>query len=141
MKYRLDQREKGRVIESKDKRLVHFLFDSGQPYKMSPFARRYTMFIEKGNEELNNHIASEAEAFKAYAEKIASGEELEETDVNPVVEVDMPEEYFQCELSGNLNRLAFSTADDPFYKQVQQRYYPEALVFDKHGALQSRVGP
>ena len=99
------------------------------------------MYIEKGQEELAAHMAAESESFKAYAEKIASGEELDETDVNPVVEVDMPQEYFQCDLSGNLNRLAFSTADDPFYKQVQQRYYPEALVFNKHGVLQSRVGP
>ena len=35
---------------------------------MSPFARRYTMFIEKGQEELSGHMAAEAEAFKAYAD-------------------------------------------------------------------------
>ena len=47
--YQLDQKERGRLIESKDKRLVHFLFKSGHHQKMSPFARDMFYFIEKEN--------------------------------------------------------------------------------------------
>lgn len=47
--YKLDQKERGRLIESKDKRLVHFLFNSGQKSKMSPFARDMFHFIENAN--------------------------------------------------------------------------------------------
>ena len=47
--YKLDQKERGRLIESKDKRLVHFLFNSGQKAKMSPFARDLFHFIENQN--------------------------------------------------------------------------------------------
>ena len=47
--YKLDQKERGRLIESKDKRLVHFLFNSGHKSKMSPFARDFLYFISKEN--------------------------------------------------------------------------------------------
>ena len=53
----------------------------------------------------------------------------------------MEEDVFQCELTGNLSRLAFATADDPFYSSTVSRYYPEAFVFDKTGKLITRVGP
>lgn len=38
-------------------------------------------------------------------------------------------------------KVSFATADDPFYKLATARYYPEALVFNKSGALLHKVGP
>ena len=45
--YYLNQKEKGRQIESRDKRLVHFLFKTGHAQKMSNFARDYLYFQDK----------------------------------------------------------------------------------------------
>lgn len=49
--------------------------------------------------------------------------------------------YFHCELTGGINRLAFSTADDPFYKTSQAKYYPEAVVVSPDGTILARVNP
>ena len=65
-------------------------------------------------------------------------EELEEGDKNPVVYEDTP--YFNCQLNG-MNRLCFSTADDPFYKTGVSKYYPECVVYDKDGSVLARVNP
>lgn len=53
----------------------------------------------------------------------------------------MPEEIFHVDISSSMSKLAFATADDPFYKLSTARYYPEALVFNKSGALLHKVGP
>ena len=70
----LEQREKSRQIESKDKRVVHFLFGTGLPTKVSPFARKYAKFLDGS---LADFEAGEKEKFAAYAQRLAS-EELEE---------------------------------------------------------------
>jgi hypothetical protein len=49
--------------------------------------------------------------------------------------------YFHCDLTGGLHRLSFSTADDPFYKTSESKYYPEAVVFDTQGKILARVNP
>ena len=49
--------------------------------------------------------------------------------------------FFHCDLTGGLNRLAFSTADDPFYKTSESKYYPEAVVFNAKGELLARMNP
>ena len=117
-------REKSRTIESKDKRIVHFLFTTNLPTKISPFARKYQRFL---NGTLAQVEAEEKEKFAAYAERLA-GEQLEDGEANPIVYGDMP--FFHCDLTGGLNRLAFSTADDPFYKTSESKYYPEAVVIN-----------
>ena len=66
-------------------------------------------------------------------------EELEEDEKNPVVYEDMP--YFHCELTGGINRLAFSTADDPFYKTSVAKYYPECVVVGQDGTILAKVNP
>jgi len=58
---------------------------------------------------------------------------------NPVVYGDMP--YFHCELSGGMNRMCFSTADDPFYKAPENKYYPECVVFNANGQELCRINP
>ena len=38
-----------------------------------------------------------------------------------------------------MNRLSFSTADDPFYKTTVAKYYPEAVVVSKEGKILSKI--
>lgn len=131
----LQAREKSRAIESKDKRVVHFLFSTGLPTKVSPFARKYERFLDGS---LANFEAAEREKFAGYAERLA-GEQLEDGETNPVVYGDMP--FFHCDLTGNLQGLSFSTADDPFYKTSESKYYPEAVVYNTQGQILARVNP
>jgi hypothetical protein len=49
--------------------------------------------------------------------------------------------YFCCELSGGINRLSFSTADDPFCKIAVPKYYPECFVINKEGAILATINP
>jgi hypothetical protein len=114
---------------------VHFLFNPSVASKISPFARKYHKFRE-GN--LADFEADEKEKFDAYVQRMAA-EELDEGETNPVVYEDMP--YFHCELTGGINRLAFSTADDPFYKTSVAKYYPEAIVVGQDGTILARVNP
>ena len=80
--------------------------------------------------------AQEKEKFAGYAERLAA-EQLSDGEVNPIVYGDMP--YFHCDLTGGLSRLAFSTADDPFYKTSESKYYPEAVVINAQGQILARV--
>jgi len=41
VRFNLEAKEKSRQIESKDKRTVHFMFNTGAPSRISPFARKY----------------------------------------------------------------------------------------------------
>ena len=74
VRHNLEAREKSRAIESKDKRVVHFLFSTGLPTKVSPFARKYSKFLDGSLAEFE---AAEKEKFAGYAQRLAS-EELEE---------------------------------------------------------------
>jgi hypothetical protein len=65
-------------------------------------------------------------------------EELDEGETNPVVYEDMP--YFTLELT-DLNRVAFAVADDPFYKSLRSKYYPECIVMNVKGKILARVNP
>jgi hypothetical protein len=80
----------------------------------------------------------ESEQLTAYIERLTEGE-LEEGEKNPIVYGDMP--FFHCELTGGLNRLCFSTADDPFQKTTVAKYYPEVLVFKPDGSLGAKINP
>ena len=46
VRFNLEKKEKFRVIESKDKRIVHFLFKPNVPTKESTFARKYKRFLD-----------------------------------------------------------------------------------------------
>jgi hypothetical protein len=48
--------------------------------------------------------------------------------------------FFTCELT-SLNRIAFSVADDPFYKSLRGKYYPEVVVTNNKGKLISVINP
>lgn len=66
-------------------------------------------------------------------------EELEDGESNPIVYENMP--FFHCELTGGMNRLSFSTADDPFYKTSVAKYYPECVIVGKDGQIVAKVNP
>ena len=63
VKFNLQQRENSRAIESKDRRVVHFLFTTNLPTKISPFARKYQKFL---NGTLERDEADEKEKFGQY---------------------------------------------------------------------------
>ena len=65
-------------------------------------------------------------------------EELEEGEKNPIQFEDMP--YFNFMMNG-VNRLAFYTADDPFFKGPVNKYYPEVVVFDTNGEILEIISP
>jgi hypothetical protein len=108
VRFALEQKDKSRQIESKDKRIVHFLFDTGVPSKESTFARAYKRFQNGTFKKLREE---EKQKYTGYIERLTENE-LEEGERNPIIYRDMT--FFNCELTGGLNRLCFSTADDPF---------------------------
>jgi hypothetical protein len=65
-------------------------------------------------------------------------EELEADEKSPIIYEDTP--FFNCELT-SLNRIAFSVADDPFFKQMKGKYYPECVVYNAKGKVLAVVGP
>ena len=46
VQFDLQKKAKFRMIESKDKRIVHFMFNPGYPSKISSFARKYKRFMD-----------------------------------------------------------------------------------------------
>ena len=102
---------------------------------MSPFARKYLKYRE-GN--LEDFEEEEKEKFDAYVKRMAD-EELDEGETNPVVYETMPN--FHCELTGGINRISFSTADDPFFKIATPKYYPEAVVVSAEGQILAKINP
>ena len=120
---------------------MHFIFNTKLKPEISPFARKFSYLQRNGPEALTNFEENEKEAFEGYIEKKASGDLDPEEDKMPVVYGDMPEDVFNVDIASSMSKLVFATADDPFYKLSTARYYPEALVFNKSGALLHKVGP
>ena len=104
------------------------------PVKITPFARKYVRLLDGTLDEFENE---EREKFQSYVERMES-EELEEGETNPVVYEDMP--FFTCELT-SLNRIAFAVADDPFYKPLRSKFYPECVIMNIKGKVLARINP
>ena len=134
VQFNLEKKEKFRMIESKDKRIVHFLFNPNVVPKISPFARKYKRFLDG---TLKDFTANEKSSFELYIQKMIN-EELDEGEKNPIHYEDMP--YFNFMIQG-MNRLSFSTADDPFFKGPVNKYYPEVVVFDTNGEILEKINP
>ena len=129
-----NRREKSRLIESADRRIVHFIFNPNQPVKISPFTRKFVKLME-GPEELEEFERTEAEAFDQYIEAISK----EEDDVtDPVVYGKNP--FYELELK-SLHRLAFAVADNPFMKTDTAKYYPEVHVVLQDGTVMTTISP
>ena len=141
VRFNLEKKEKFRVIESKDKRIVHFLFKPNVPTRESCFARKYKRFIDGTLEEFDK---SEKENFDGFiarlkADELKDDEESGKLEVNPVKYEHHP--YNNFELSGGIAQICFSTADDPFYKAPVARHYPNVIVFNKAGERVAEAGP
>lgn len=77
----------------------------------------------------------EKEKFNAYIDALEN-EQLQEEDSNPIIYENMP--FFTCELT-TLNRVAFSVADDPFYKSTRCKYLPELVVMNIKGKILAKI--
>ena len=130
----MEKKEKYRQIESKDKRVVHFLFNPGVPAPLTPFGKFYKLMRDG---TLDETIAQEKKDFEEYIGKLT--EEADEPLVNPVKYDDS--EYFTCQLSGGVNKVTFSTADSPFFKASVAKYYPECVAIGADGTILARVNP
>jgi len=128
-----------RQIESKTTRTVHFLFDTKQKVKITPFARKYLRLIDG---DLKKFEEEETEKFAQYIQAIENetleggNEEWNILKYNPVKYDNSP--FLTFEMTG-LNRIAFSVADDPFYKPIRAKYYPEVVVMNLKGEIKATV--
>lgn len=113
---------------------MHFIFNTGVPSKTTPFARKYAKLLEGTLKEFEDE---ERERFIGFVEKFEN-EDLDDNEKNPIVYEDIP--YFTLELT-SLNRIAFSIADDPFYKSLRGKYYPELIVTNIKGKIMARINP
>ena len=91
----MEKKEKFRIIESKDRRIVHFLFKPNVKSKISAFARKYKRFLDGSLEEFDNE---EKKNFEAYIARLKADELEDDPDsngkeTNPVKYEDMP---FDC---------------------------------------------
>ena len=68
------------MIESKNKRIVHFLFNSGVKSKESAFAKKYRHMLEG---DLDEFEKEENEKFDEWIQRKIN-EEAEEGEVNPI---------------------------------------------------------
>lgn len=134
VQFEIQKKEKFRMIESKERRIVHFLFNPGFAGKISPFARRLRRTLDG---TLQTFIETEKQLFDEYIEKFKN-EELEESEQNPIQFEESP--YFQFQLEG-IHRLCFSTADDPFYKLPVSKFYPECVVVSPQGTILATINP
>jgi len=121
----LKKKDKVRQIESMKERTVHFLFNTGVPKHESPFSRKYKLMQELSGEELAAKMSEETEAFAGYLERFES-ETLEEGEQNPVT---FGEQAFPRFALGKVSKVAFATADNPFYKPERCKYFPEIVAF------------
>jgi hypothetical protein len=80
VQFNLEKKAKFRMIESKDKRIVHFMFNTGLPSQITSFSRKYKRMLEG---TLADFTANEKTAFDAYIQKMMA-EELDEGEKNPI---------------------------------------------------------
>ena len=63
-------------------------------------------------------------------------EALNEDDKYPIIYGNLP--YFTLELT-NLSKIAFCVADDPFYKSLRAKYYPEVILISSKSEIKSII--
>lgn len=116
---------------------MHFLLDTKVACKELPFSRKYKRVQENSTEDLEKKDEEEREAFAGFLERLES-ETVEEGETNPVVYDDAiyPIYNISC-----FKKLAFATADNPFYKPERNKYYPEVVIADNDGTVVARMNP
>ena len=86
VQFNLAKKEKFRVIESKDKRIVHYMFNSGLPSIITSFSRKFSRMLDG---TLQSKKEEEMALFKEYIEKMGA-DELTPEDENPIKYEDSP---------------------------------------------------
>ena len=79
VKFNLEKKEKFRVIESKDRRIVHFLFKPNVKAKTNAFARKYKRFLDG---TLDEEDAKEKSTFEAYIARLKADELEDDPETN-----------------------------------------------------------
>lgn len=135
------QKSRVREVESTSVRTVHFIFDPKCQVKVSPFTRKYLRILDGS---LSGFEAEEKAKFEAYIEAVENetleggNDEYNVAKLNPIIFENAP--FYQLELT-NLNKIAFSVADDPFFKSMRARFFPEVLVMNMKGHIKGRCNP
>jgi Pyruvate/2-oxoacid:ferredoxin oxidoreductase gamma subunit len=48
--------------------------------------------------------------------------------------------WFTCEFTG-MSRISFCVADDPFYKSLRAKYYPEVVLINHNSEIEAVINP
>lgn len=103
------QKEATRVIESKTRRVVHYIFNPKVTSKQSPFTKYFDLFMAG---DLETVVHEEKEKFTNYIERMVD-ESLEEGEQAPIVFEDST--HSELELA-SMDQVAFAVANNPFFK-------------------------
>ena len=63
---------------------------------------------------------------------------MEEGEINPIV---FDEAIYPIYNVNTFNKIAFATADNPFYKPERNKYFPEVVIVDGEGNIKARMNP
>lgn len=122
-----------RIIESEGSRIVHFIFNpTKQSTKVTPFTRKFKLLLE---DDLESFEREEHDKFEKYIDMWID-ESLDENDKFPIVYEDNL--FNELELNA-MDHISIATADNPFYKINNDKYYPEAVVVNAQGEILARL--
>lgn len=127
-----ENREKSRLIESADRRIVHFIFDPVKKCDETPFAQKFGKLM---NDELDEFQTQQDEEFEQYVDAIAKEEDEKDLE-NPIK---FEENKFEELELRELHRLAFSVADSPFQKTDVSKFFPELHVISGNGEVLATI--
>lgn len=123
------------MIESADRRIVHFIFDPEQPVPANRFQKEMTCLFDG---TLADNRALDAEKFESLCERVTEDPTWE---VNGNEWLDLGDST-KWELSlGNMTNISFAVADNPFMKLDRAKYYPEAIYVSGAGDIVTRISP
>lgn len=86
-------------------------------------------------EKLQEFEIEEHEKFDEYLQQFLD-EALTKDESYPVVFGSNP--YYDLEMN-SINHIGFSVADNPFFKMINEKYYPEAIVINEQGVILARI--
>jgi hypothetical protein len=123
-----------RMIESDNCRIVHFVFDTKQKVKETPFTKKFKLWLDGS---LDQAEIEEHEKFDAYIERFVE-DQLEEGEHNPVTFNDNDNQEL---ILNDIETVGWSVANNPFQKLDTEKYYPGATVMDKEGNILAHFSP
>lgn len=127
-----------RMIESKEKRIVNFIFTNPFPVRLNEFSLRLRKFFDG---KLDQYVSETEERVNGYIEKIKN-DELDEDDAD---QTPYPISYSQTthltlDIS-NIGRISLATSDDPFFKlpPSHKKFFPEMVIYNKEGEILEKL--